>query len=58
MGIEMQTPLYVKITTLVGGGLVVFLLAGWELVNRWISRAVKSISGSLRTEKKRPLRPA
>lgn len=58
MGIEMQTPLYVKIVTVVGAVLIVFLIAAWELVNEWIMRGVKSISRTFRSGTRRPLRPA
>ncbi len=34
----MQLPLYVKILALIGTGIVVFLLAAWELVKELIAR--------------------
>jgi hypothetical protein len=56
MGIEMQTPLYLKIITLVGGMLVVFLMAGWELVNKWITGVAKAIFRSSHSGTKKPIR--
>ena len=39
----LQLPLYVKVIALIGAALVVFVLAAWELVKKWIGPALNHI---------------
>jgi hypothetical protein len=45
----MQLPIYVKILALIGAVLVIFILAAWEQVTKWIAGAAWAVVRSVKS---------